>query len=106
MPEATVPRPVSSQDQGSLFLGLLVCWLLNVTQLGIAGLMFAYGDRTLPAVVVLVGGIGLLQIGYVVPLWYMFRRRGRIRMAKGIFFGSLFTLLVNAAFWVYVYANG
>ena len=99
------PSP-ASQDQDSLFLGLLVCWLLNVVQLGIAGLMFAYGEQTLPAVIMLIGGIGLLQIGYVVPLWYVFRRRGRRRMAKGMAIGGTFTLLVNAVFLVIISVNG
>jgi|SRR5215469_8600669 len=106
MPDSTAPEPVISQDKSSLFSGLLVCWLLNVTQLGIACLSFAFGERTLPAVVVLVGAIGLLQVGYVAPLWYVFRRRGAKKMAKGIALGAVFTLLLNAVFWVVIYVNG
>lgn len=106
MPESTTPEPVTFQDESSLFSGMLVCWLLNVTQLGIACLLFAFGERTLPTVVVLVGAIGLLQVGYIAPLWYMFRRRGAKKMAKGMALGAVFTLLLNAVFWVVIYANG
>ncbi|HEY6252057.1 MAG TPA: hypothetical protein VI685_19035 [Candidatus Angelobacter sp.] len=106
MPESSTTESAIARDEGSLFLGLLVAWLLNVVQLGIACLLFALGERTLPAVVVMVGGIGLLQISYVVPLWYVFRRRGRKRMAKGILMGAVFTLLLNAIFWAVIYLKG
>lgn len=106
MPEASLPESAISPDEGSLFLGLLVCWLLNMVQLGIAWLMFAYGEQTLPTVVVLVGGIGLLQVGYVIPLWYLLRRRGRKKMAKGVLIAALVTLMLNAVFWAVIYVNG
>src|SRR5215469_2657983 len=106
MPAVPTTGPATLLDESSLFLGLIVCWLLNMAQLGIAALMFANGERTLPSVVVLVGGIGLLQIGYVVPLWYIIRRRGRKRMAKGILIAALVTLLLNAIGWLVIYMNG
>lgn len=94
------------QDHSSLFLGLLLCWLLNMVQLGIAWLMFVRSERMLPSVFVLVGALGLLQIGYVVPLWYIFRRRGMKRMAKGLLVAAALTLLVNLSFWLVMYVNG
>lgn len=106
MPESSTTEPTIVQDDSSLFLGLLVCWLLNMVQLGVAWLLFVYGEQTLPAVFVLVGAIGLLQVGYAAPLWYAFRRRGKTRMAKGIAIAALFTLLLNATFWVVIYVNG
>jgi len=91
------------KDPGSLILGLLVCWLLNVVHLGIAYLLFVCGEQTLPTVFALVGGIGLLQIGYVAPLWFVLRSRGRKRMGKGLLIAALITLLINAGFWVAIY---
>jgi hypothetical protein len=93
-------------DQGSILLGMIVCWLLNVVQLGIAYLLFAHGERTLPAVFVRVGAIGLLQVGYVAPLWYVIRRRGKRRMARGLVIASIITALINAGFWLAIYSNG
>jgi len=46
--------------------------------------------RMLPAYYALVGAIGLLQVGYVVPIWRLLRRKGkatnrsRMMLAAGI----------------------
>src|SRR5215467_9390770 len=96
----------SVKDEGSLFMGLVVCWLLNMAHLGVAFLLFAYGEGTLPTVVVLVAGIGLLQIAYVVPIWYVLRRRGRKKMAKGMVIAAVITALLDAALWGVLYVNG
>lgn len=93
-------------DQGSVFLGMVVCWLLNVVHLGIAYFVFVESERMLSSVFVLVGAIGLLQVGYIAPLWYLFRRRGKRRMARGLLIASTITLLVNAVFWLVLYING
>ena len=92
-------------DHGHLVWGMLVGWLLNLVHLGIAYLLFAYGERTLPTVFVLVGAIGLLQIGYVAPIWFVLRRRGRRRMAKGLFIAAVITALINAGFIAMIYFN-
>lgn len=93
-------------DQGSVFLGIVVCWLLNVVHLGIAYFIFVRSERMLSAVFILVGAIGLLQVGYIAPLWYLFRSRGKRRMARGLMVAATITLLVNAAFWLAIYVNG
>ena len=105
-PEVSEENTAARRDEGSLLLGLLVCWLLNMVYLGVAYLLFVYGEQTLPAVFVLVGGIGLLQIGYVVPIWYFLRRRGLKRMAKGFLIAALVTALINGGFWVAIYVSG
>lgn len=93
-------------DQGSLFLGIIACWLLNVVHLGIAYFIFVESERMLSTVFVLVGAIGVLQVGYIAPLWYLFRSRGKRRMARGLMIASTITLLVNGAFWLVIYING
>ena len=57
---------------------MLLCWLLNIVQLGIAALLLAAGERTLPTVFILAGAIGLVQFVYVVPIWRLFRHRGKM----------------------------
>src|ERR1700756_3105154 len=106
MPEPSTTESAPVQDESSLFLGLLLCWLLNMAQLGIAWLLFVYGEQMLPAVFVLVGALGLLQIGYVIPLWYIFRGGGRERMARGVGAAATFTLVANGVFWAVMYVNG
>ena len=94
------------KDEGSIVHGMIVCWLLNVVHLGIAYLLFAHGERTLPTVFVLVGAIGLLQVAYVAPLWYFLRRQGKRRMAKGLAIAATITLLANATYLAVIYKNG
>lgn len=103
---AETATPRADKDEGSLFLGMIVCWLLNMVHLGVAYLFFVSGDRTLPTVFVLVGAIGLLQIAYVAPIWYAVRRRGKRRMAKGIAIAAGITLLVNSILWLVLCVNG
>lgn len=106
MTETETSSATFHEDQSSLFLGLVVCWLLNMAHLGIAYLIFAGSERLLPSVFVLVGAIGLLQIGYVAPVWYFLKRRGKKRMATGFAVAAGITLLFNASFLLYLYVNG
>ena len=71
------------QDRGSIVAGMAICWLLNVAQLGVGWLLLVADVRMLPAYYVLVGAIGLVQVGYVVPIWRLLRRKGKPRTAKG-----------------------
>jgi hypothetical protein len=89
-----------SENKGSVVAGAAICWLLNVAQAGIGWLMLVADERTLPAVFVLVGMIGLVQVGYVVPIWRLLRRKGKQRTARGLLVAAGITLLVNAAVWM------
>lgn len=89
------------QDRGSILAGMAICWLLNVAQLGVGWLLLVADVRMLPAYYVLVGAIGLVQVGYVVPLWRLLRRKGRPRTAKGLLLAAALTAVMNAVFaWV------
>lgn len=80
-----------------MFLGMLICWLLNLAQLGIAFLLLVASEKMLPAFYVLVFAIGLVQIGYVVPLYRLLRRNGKARAARGLIIAAGITALINAA---------
>src|SRR5690349_2339869 len=88
-----------SKEEGHVLLGMLLCWLLNIVQLGIAALLLATGERTLPTVFILVGTIGLLQFVYVVPIWRLFKQRGKVMTARGLPIAASVTVLLNAACW-------
>ncbi len=75
---------------------MAICWLLNIAQLGIGWLLLAADVRMLPAYYVLIGAIGVVQVGYVVPIWRLLRRKGKPRTAKGLAFAACVTLSVNA----------
>lgn len=85
-----------SNNSGSRFLGMLICWLLNIVQLGIALLLLAASEKMLPAVYVLVFAIGLVQIGYVVPLYRLLQRNRKPRAAQGLIIAASITVLLNA----------
>jgi cation transport ATPase len=99
-------KSIQHKDEGSIVHGMIVCWLLNVAHLGIAYLLFVHGERMLPTVFVLVGAIGLLQVGYIAPLWYFLRRQGKRRMARGMAIAAMITLVANATYLAVIYKNG
>lgn len=75
---------------------MAICWLLNVAQIGIGWLLLVADVRMLPAYYVLIGAIGVVQVGYVVPVWRLLRRKGLTRTAKGLAFAACVTLSLNA----------
>jgi hypothetical protein len=91
------------QDRGSILIGMAICWLLNVAQLGIGWLLLVADVRMLPAYYVLVGAIGVVQVGYVVPIWRLLRRNGKPRTAKGLIIAALLTLIFDAVLIMLAY---
>ena len=75
---------------------MAICWLLNIAQLGIGWLLLVSDVRLLPAYYVLIGAIGVVQVGYVLPIWRLLRRKGKPRTAKGLAFAACVTLGLNA----------
>ena len=86
-----------NKGQGSVIPGMLLCWLLNLVQIGIAILLLAAADRYIASVYVLLAGLGLLQIAYVVPLYRLLRRKGKPRAATGLVIAASITALLNVA---------
>jgi len=81
--------------------GMAICWLLNVAQLGVGWLLLVADVRMLPAYYVLVGAIGLVQVGYVIPIWRLLRRKGKPMTAKGMLLAAVLTGLMNLViFWI------
>ena len=90
-----------NQGRGSIIAGMAICWLLNVAQLGVGWLLLVADVRMLPAYYVLVAAIGLVQVGYVVPLWRLLRRKGKPRTAKGLLLAAAFTAIMDVVVvWV------
>ena len=81
--------------RGSIVAGMAICWLLNVAQLGISWLLLVVDVRMLPAYYVMVAAIGVVQVGYVVPIWRLLVRKGKPRAAKGLLIGAGLTALLN-----------
>jgi len=90
-----------SESRGSIVAGMAICWLLNLAQIGISWLLLVLDDRTLPFVFVLAGMVGLVQVGYVAPIWRLLQRKGKQRTATGLLIAAAVTLLLNAGVWVF-----
>lgn len=88
------------------FLGMLICWLLNLVQLGVTFWLFVlFGEKFLSAAYTLTGGIGLLQIAYVVPLYRLLRRKNLPEAARGLALAACLTALMNAGFDVVAFRH-
>jgi hypothetical protein len=84
-----------NDGRGSFVAGLAICWLLNIAQLGIGWLLLVADVRLLPMVYVLIGAIGVVQVGYVVPLWRLLVHKGKPRAAKGLLIAAGITAILN-----------
>jgi hypothetical protein len=91
------------QGRGSILVGMAICWLLNVAQLGIGWLLLVADVRMLPAYYVLVGAIGVVQVGYVVPLWRLLRRKGKPGTAQGLMIAATLTLICDVVVAMLIY---
>ena len=81
---------------GSIVAGVAICWLLNIAQLGTGWLLLVADVRMLPAYYVLIGAVGLVQVGYVVPIWRLLMRKEKPRTARGLLIAAGVTAVVNA----------
>lgn len=87
--------PPLRDSRGSMIAGFAICWLLNIVELGMGWLLLVMGDRFLPAVYVSIGAIGVVQVGYVAPIWRLLQRQGKPRTAKGLLLAAGVTLTLN-----------
>lgn len=85
---------------------MLACWLLNMVELGVGLFVLFITEKQLPMVYVLLYAIGLVQIGYVVPLWRFLLRRGKPRAATGLLVGAGVTAVLNLIFDYKVFGSG
>jgi hypothetical protein len=90
-----------NNPQGSVGIGLLLGWGLNLCQLFLGTVLFVFlmkSEQFMP-VMVLVGGIGLIQLLYILPLYFTFRRQGKTATATGLVIAASVTALINCACW-------
>lgn len=81
---------------------MAICWLLNIAQLGFGWLLLVADIRMLPAYYVLTWAVGVVQIGYVVPIWRLLQRKGKPRSAKGVLLAAGLTALINIGILVWM----
>lgn len=86
--------------------GVLICWFLNIVQLGIAFVLLASSEKMLPFVYVLTAALGLVQIGYAVPIYRLLKRKGKSRTAQGLLTAAILTAIANAGIDYYLFGSG
>lgn len=91
-----------NDERGSIAAGMAICWLLNIAQLGFGWLLLVADIRMLPAYYVLTWAVGVVQIGYVVPIWRLLQRKGKPRSAKGVLLAAGLTALINIGILVWM----
>ncbi len=90
-----------NNPEGSVGIGLLLGWGLNLCQLFLGTMLFVVlikSEQFMP-VVVLVGGIGLIQLAYILPLYFTFRRQGKPATARGLVIAASVTALLSCVCW-------
>ena len=87
---------VTEKRPGNLAVGLFLCWGLNIVEINVGMLPFMMtNENSTTATVVLVGGIGVVEWLYVVPLYRLFKSRGKPNTAKGLIIAAGITALLN-----------
>lgn len=84
-----------NDGRASIIVGMAICWLLNIAQLGIGWLLLMADVRMLPTVYLLIGAIGIVQVGYVIPIGRFLWRKGKRWTARGLLIAAGITALVN-----------
>jgi hypothetical protein len=90
----------TEQYQGTIGWGLGITIVLNMVQGIVLWLILsnATGDASFKALFIGLGGWGVLQLVYVVPL-YLYMRKKETDTAKGIIIAASLVILVNATCW-------
>ena len=92
-----------NNDEGSIIWGLLMCWGLNILTILIGLLPLGTGlngnGSSVSVTIVLIGGIGLFQLLYVLPLYFSFKKQGKAETGKGLIIAASITALLNATCW-------
>ena len=82
------------KDGGSVWLGLLIGVGVSIVAVAVSvALMVGLGG------LFLVGGIGIVQALWIVPLYLYFRRNGQKEVGKGVLIVAGLVFLLNASCW-------
>ena len=89
----------TSNDEGSVVYGLFLCWGTNILQIVVGCATLGMGGENFASAFVVIGGIGLIQLVYVLPMYFQFRKQGKSDTAKGMVIAASITALLNATCW-------
>lgn len=94
------------RNDGSIALGVAIGIGLNLLQVGLVSFIGDYigeresgTDRTFLISMIGLGGAGLIQLIYIVPLYLHFRKKEKTETAKGIVIAASLVMLINVFCW-------
>lgn len=88
-----------TNDKGNLELGLLICWGCNIFFLASTWVLMLMVAQV---GLLLFGGIGVVQLAYVIPLCLHFKKKGQTNVMKGLIIAASITVLLNVGCWTLV----
>ena len=93
-------------ELGKIFLGIFLLTGIHIFVLTILGVIASATTSTVNYFVVIyiyaLGGIGITQLIYVIPLVFWLRRERKWGLMKGIILGAVITALLNGGCWLLV----
>jgi hypothetical protein len=92
-----------TDDKGNLGLGLLICWGCNILHLASTWVLIL---MVAPVGMILFGGIGIVQLAYVISLCLHFKRKGQTNVMKGLIIAASITALLNVGCWTQFRVGG
>ena len=92
-----------TDDKGNLGWGLVICWFCNIVHLGIGFFLIL---SVMPLGVFVFGGIGAVQLAYVIPLCLHFKKEGETNVVKGLIIAASITALLNVGCWTQFRVGG
>jgi hypothetical protein len=85
-----------TNEKGNIWLGLIICWGCNTVHLALGWFLIV---AVVPVGIVVFGGMGLVQLAYVIPLCFHFKRKGQTNVMKGLIIAASVTALLNVGCW-------
>ena len=84
-------------EPGSIWRGIAFAGVINICALlgGIATIFVYIG-------IFIVGGFGVVQVAWILPLYHKYQSREETESAKGVLIAAGITFLLSAGCWGYV----
>ncbi len=82
--------------RGDVFMGLAICWGCNILNLVVGWVLIFFVE---PVGMIVFGGIGLVQLVYVIPFCRHFKSDGQTNIVKGLIIAASVTALLNVGCW-------
>jgi hypothetical protein len=81
-------------EKGSFWRGFLIAAAVTIGAVIVGAITLVAGIG-----IVILLGIGLVQLAWVLPMYFSYRRKGETQTANGVLLAAGITFLLNASCW-------